>query len=189
MPNTRELVLQCARARFSAHGYDGTTVRQIAADAGVDVALVHYFFGTKDRLFSAAMALPVSPADVVAKVMEEGTDNLGTRLVRTVLGVWDDPESGGPLLALVRSAATHDEAAVLLREFIEREALGQLGRALDVEERELRTSLVASQVIGLLFTRYVLRLGPLASADREILAAAIGPTLDRYLSGSLTTVT
>ena len=184
-PDTRELIVRCAQARFNAHGYNGTTMRQVAADAGVDVALVHYFFGTKDRLFSAAMALPVSPADAVAKVLAEGTDDLGRRLLRTVLGVWDDPESGGPLLALVRSAATHEEAAVLLRQFLEQEALGQLARALELPEPELRTSLVASQVIGLIFTRYVLRIGPLASADSETLVAAIGPALDHYLTGDL----
>ena len=160
-------------------------MRQVAADAGVDVALVHYFFGTKDGLFSAAMALPVSPADAVAKVLAQGTDDLGRRLLRTVLGVWDDPESGGPLLALVRSAATHEEAAILLRQFLEQEALGQLAGALELPEPELRTSLVASQVVGLLFTRYVLRLGPLASADPETLVAAIGPALDHYLTGTL----
>ena len=184
-PNTRELIVRCARARFNAHGYNGTTMRQVAADAGVDVALVHYFFGTKDGLFSAAMALSVSPADAVAEVLAEGTDELGARLLRTVLRIWDDPESGDPLLALVRSAATHEEAAVLLRQFIEREALGRLARAVELPEPELRTSLVASQVIGLLFTRYVLRIGPLASAEPETLVAAIGPVLDHYLTGTL----
>ena len=184
-PNTRGLVLRCARARFVAQGYEGTTTRQVALDAGVDVALVHYFFGTKERLFAAAMEMPVTPADAVARALAEGTDELGSRLLRSVLGVWEDPESGGPLLALVRSAATHEEAAVLLREFIEREALGQLAGALDLTEPELRTSLVASQVIGLLFTRYVLRLGPLASADSETLVAAIGPVLDHFLTGTL----
>ena len=185
-PSTsREEILEAARARFARHGYDGTTMRGVAADAEVDAALVHYFFGTKSSLFGAAMALPVNPADVLAGVLADGVEDLGCRLVRALLPIWDKPETGGPLVALLRSAVGHGEAAAMLREFAGREILGQLARALEDPQAELRATLVGSQLVGLAMARYVLAIEPLASADHDTLAAALAPTLQRYLTGEL----
>ena len=182
---TREDILGAARARFAALGYDGATIRDVAADAGVDAALVHYFFGTKPGLFAAAMDVGVSPVDAIAEVLGHGLDDLGERLVRTFLRMWDDPETGAPLAALVRSATSHDESAATVREFISRELVGRLARALDDPRAELRASLAGSQLVGLAMARYIVRIEPLASADAEEVAAAVGPTLQRYLTGSL----
>ena len=128
--DTRGAVLDAARARFAEHGYDGTKLRDVAADAGVDVALVSYFFGSKDGLFAAAMALAVNPAQLVEELMRDGMEGLGERLLRTLLGLLDTP-GGSPFVALVRSAATNDRAAALLRGFVEREVLGRLAAAID----------------------------------------------------------
>jgi AcrR family transcriptional regulator len=182
---SREEILDAARTRFARQGYDGTTVREVAADAGVDAALVHYFFGPKTSLFAAAMALPVNPADVLAGLLAGGVQDLGDRLARTVPAVWDDPETGGPLVALVRSAAGNEDAATMLREFAGREVLGQMADALDDPQAELRAALVVSQILGFAMVRHVLRVEPLASADHETLANALGPTLQRYLTGEL----
>src|ERR687898_289559 len=128
--DTRGAVLEAARARFAAHGYDGTKLRDIAADADVDVALVSYHFGSKDQLFAAAMALDVNPARLVEELTRDGVDGLGERLVGRLLELLDG-DRGTPFLGLVRSAATNEQAAGLLREFVEREVLVRLAGAID----------------------------------------------------------
>jgi AcrR family transcriptional regulator len=183
-PDTREAVLAAARAQFAERGYGGTTLRGVAAAAGVDVALVSYFFGRKAQLFAAALALPVNPADALDAVVAEGVDGLGERLLRRMLTVWDDPVGGGPLLSVVRSAPSHDESAALLREFVERELISRLARAIDAPpaQARLRAAAVASQVLGVVFARYVLRIEPLASAGHDEIVALVGPVLEGYLS-------
>jgi AcrR family transcriptional regulator len=182
--DTRGAVLEAARARFAAHGYAGTRLRDVAADADVDVALVSYFFGSKDGLFAAAMELPINPAQLVEQLVAEGSDGLGERLARTMLARLD-ATGGGAFVGMVRSAATNEQAAALLRGFVEREVLGRLVRAVDAPNPELRAALVGSQVVGLIMARYVVRVQPIADADPETLATAIGPTLQRYLTGEL----
>jgi AcrR family transcriptional regulator len=182
--DTRGAVLEAARARFAAHGYAGTRLRDVAADADVDVALVSYFFGSKDGLFAAAMELPLNPAQLVGELVAEGSDGLGERLARTILARLDAAD-GSPIVALVRSAASNEQAAALLRGFVEREVLGRLVRAVDAPNPELRAALAGSQVVGLIMARYVVRVQPIADADPETLATAIGPTLQRYLTGEL----
>jgi AcrR family transcriptional regulator len=184
--DTRGAVLEAARARFAAHGYDGTKLRDVAADAGVDVALVSYHFGSKDQLFAAAMALDVNPAQLVEALTREGVDGLGERLLRQLLTLLDD-DRGTPFVGLVRSAATNEQAAALLREFVEREMLVRLAGAIESPEPELRAALTGSQLVGVIMARYVVRVGPVARADRETLVAAIGPTLQRYLTGDVAT--
>jgi AcrR family transcriptional regulator len=183
--DTRGAILEAARARFGAHGYDGTRLRDVAADAGVDVALVSYFFGSKDGLFAAAMTLPVNPARIVEGLAAEGVEGLGERLARTMLGRLDEA-GGSAFVGLVRSAAGNEQAAALLRGFVEREVLVRLARAVDAPDPELRAALCGSQVVGLIMARYVVRVRPLTEADPETLARAIGPTLQRYLTGELT---
>jgi AcrR family transcriptional regulator len=182
--DTRGAVLEAARARFAAHGYAGTRLRDVAADADVDVALVSYFFGSKDGLFAAAMELPINPAQLVEQLVAEGSDGLGERLARTMLARLD-ATGGGAFVGMVRSAATNEQAAALLRGFVEREVLGRLARAVDAPNPELRAALAGSQVVGLIMARYVVRVQPIADADPETLATAIGPTLQRYLTGEL----
>jgi AcrR family transcriptional regulator len=184
-PDTRGTILAAARARFVAQGYDRTTLREIAGDAGVDVALVSYFFGSKDGVFAAAMALAVNPADLVAGLLEGGTEDLGVRLATAFLAIYDNPESG--MVGMLRSAATHDEAAAMLRGFIEREVLGPIAQAIDAPNPELRAALTGSQLVGLAMARYIVRVEPIASADSGTLVAAIAPTLQRYLTGVVAT--
>lgn len=182
---TRGAILEAAKDSFAAAGYDATTIRGVARTAGVDPALVHHFFGTKQELFSAAMELPVDPAVLVPALLAEGTDGLGERLVRMFLGVWDATPGQAPMLALVRSAAAHEQAAALLREFITDAVLGPLARAAAPDRPQLRATLVASQMMGLAMARYVVRVDPLATADADTLAPLIGPSLQRYLTEQL----
>jgi AcrR family transcriptional regulator len=179
-------VLDAAREAFAEKGFDGATIRGIATAAGVDPALVHHYFGTKDALFLAAVEAPADPADLLPEVLAGDQDGLGERILRMFLQVWDGPiQSAG--LALVRSAVANEWTARLLREFLVTRVIRRVVGTLDVapEEREVRGSLVASQLVGLIMARYVLRIEPLASASRESLVAALAPTLQRYLTGEV----
>ncbi|MGC5018060.1 TetR family transcriptional regulator [Micromonospora sp. DT47] len=185
-PDTREAILGAARAAFAERGFDGASIRAIAAAAQVDPALVHHYFGTKDQLFLAAMNAPVDPRELLPKVLTGDRDGIGERLVRMFLGVWDSP-AGTAGVALLRSAVSNEWTARLLREFLVTQVLRRVLDQLDVDPAELplRGSLVASQLIGLAMMRHVVRLEPVASADPETLVAAVGPTVQRYLTGDL----
>jgi AcrR family transcriptional regulator len=174
----REQILAAARRQFAAHGYDGVSMRAIAADAEVDVALVSYYFGSKNSLFVAALQLPVNPADVIAALLAGPRDDLGERMLRRLLNVWDDPTTGAPLISVLRSASSQGQ---LLRDFLERQILVRLTGAIDAPDAELRAAAATTQILGLVFERYVLCVEPIASAGHDELVALIGPTLQRYL--------
>jgi AcrR family transcriptional regulator len=176
----REAILQAAREQFATNGYDATTLRGIARAAGVDAALPSYHFGSKNALFVATLQLPVTPGEVIDGVLAGGMDDIGERIVRTLLSVWDDPERGSPLIAVLRSAPSHGEA---VREFIEREVVARFAAAIDAPDATLRAGAVVSQVLGFVTARYVLRIEPFASASHDELVALLGPTLQRYVAG------
>jgi AcrR family transcriptional regulator len=188
---TKEAILAAARTQFGDYGYGGATIRGIAADAGVDAALVHHFFGSKERLFAAAMRLPIDPGELVAAALDPGAlepgQSLGEHMLHTVLEVWGVPEVRATFLGLLRSAVTSEQAAGMLREFATEAILGRIAAAAgpDGDDGQFRAALVASQVLGLAFTRYVLELDPLVQAGTGDLATAIGPTLERYLTGKI----
>lgn len=181
---TREKLLEAARPVFIEQGYEGATVRAIAARAGVDPAMVNHWFGGKEGLFTSAIAIPINPAEVIPQLLEGDPEQLGARIVRRFLSVWDTA-GGGEFTALVRSVASHDSATTMLREFISTVVFGRLTRALEVGDEQLRASLCGTQIVGLGIVRYVIQLEPLASADHDTVVAAIGPTLQRYLTGDL----
>jgi len=183
---SREAILGAAAARFAKHGFQATTVRGVAADAGVDAALVHHFFGGKENLFVQAMALPVDPAELIPRLLEPGLDGLGDRLIRTLLGVFDELGAANPMLALVRSATSHPAAARMVREFLGQAILDRLAAAIAADRPQLRAALCASQIVGLLVAREIVALPALAAADADDLAAAYGPALQHYLTGDLT---
>jgi Transcriptional regulator len=185
-PDTREAILAAAREAFAERGFDNASIRAIAAAAGVDPALVHHYFGTKEQLFLAAMKVPINPGPVVARVLGEGRDGAGERLIRTMLSVWDSP-AGAAAVALVRSAMANDAFARMLREFVTRGILRRVAKELQLAPAEagLRTNLVASQIVGLIVVRHIIRLEPIASTPAEVLARAVGPTVQRYLTEPL----
>jgi AcrR family transcriptional regulator len=182
---TRTAILEAARSEFAQHGYDRATIRNVARGAGVDPALVHYFFGTKTELFAAAMQLPINPAELVQALLAGERELIGERLVGTFLSVWDHAANRDVFIGLIRSAVTDEQAATLLREFAVRELFGRVAAALGTADAELRASLVFSQIFGLAMARYILRIEPLASAPGAVIAAAVGPTVQRYISGDL----
>jgi len=171
---------------FAERGFDQTSIRAIATEAKVDPALVHHYFGTKDKLFLASMNAPLDPSDLVPKALSGPREEAGERLVRTVLMVWDSP-AGSAAVALLRSAMSNEWTARLMREFVVtqvlRRAVAEMG--MQGEEASLRAALVATQVAGLAVVRYVLKVEPVASADPEQLVRAVGPNVQRYLTGDL----
>jgi AcrR family transcriptional regulator len=185
-PDTREAILAAARGIFAEKGFDKASIRAIATEASVDPALVHHYFGTKDKLFLASMQAPVDPSVLIPQAMAGPRDQIGERLVRLVLSVWDSP-AGGAAVALLRSAMSNDWTARLMREFVVTQVLRRAVNELDLDpaEADLRTALVASQIAGLAVTRYVLKVEPLAGAPAEQLVRAIGPTVQRYLLGDV----
>ncbi|MEV4628417.1 TetR family transcriptional regulator [Micromonospora sp. NPDC049523] len=188
-PDTREAILTSARDAFAERGIDGASIRTIAAGAGVDPALVHHYFGTKDKLFLAVMNVPFDPSELLPQVVAGGSDGIGERLVRTFLRIWDSP-AGAAGVALLRSVISNEWAARLMRDFVVTQILRRVVAGLDLSPAEmpLRISLVASQLVGLAMARYLLRIEPLANTPAEVVVAAIAPTVQRYLTGELTGV-
>jgi AcrR family transcriptional regulator len=183
-PDTRATILLAARELFAAQGFAGTSVRAVATQAGVDAALVHHYFGSKDDLFVAALALKVDPRVALVPVIEGGVDGAGERLMRLFVSVWDVEETRLPLLALVRGVLDPG-GQQLVRDGFLRIVLAPVGAALGLDQPERRMQLVASQLLGVVVLRYVLAVEPLASAPAEELVATYAPTLQRYLSGPL----
>lgn len=181
-PGTQERIRLAARSEFAARGYDKTSVRGIAKAAGVDPALVHHYFGSKDDLFAAAIELTMEPALVVPQIIGGGPDGIGERLARYFLGIWENPASRTPLLAVIRSALTHEAAAAVLRRLILRRVLERVAADLNVPDPTFRAELAASHMIGIAILRYVVQVEPLASADPEKIIALVAPTLQRYLT-------
>jgi AcrR family transcriptional regulator len=184
-PPNREAILGAARQQFARRGYQEATIRDIAREAGVDPALVHHYFGSKDALFAAALRLPFRPAELVAELLAGGVEGLGERIVRRFLAIWSNESAGGAFAGLLRSAAGHEDAARMLREFFTDEVMERIVASLDMPQARLRAALVASQIVGLAWMRLLLRLEPIASVDAETLVACCAPTLQRYLTGSL----
>jgi AcrR family transcriptional regulator len=190
---TREAILAAARAQFAEHGYDRATIRAIAAAAAVDPALVHHFYGTKERLFAAAMRLPVVLSEVITAALAGSGrgpgESAGEHLVRAALAVWESAEVRGAFVALLRSALTSEQAAAMLREFLAEAILAPMASVAgggDPDTTPFRASLIASHMVGLALTRYVLRFEPVVAVSADELAAAVGPAIDRYLTGDIT---
>ncbi|GIE87579.1 TetR family transcriptional regulator [Actinoplanes regularis] len=185
-PDTREAILSAARAAFADKGYDGASIRAIATGAGVDPALVHHYFGTKDKLFLATMQAPMDPLDVISAAAEGDRSEVGVRFVRLFLRIWDGP-GGAAGVALLRSAVGTEWTTKLFREFVVtqilRRAVPKLG--LDEAEGRLRVALAASQMVGVALARYVIKVEPMASAPAEAIVAAVGPSVQRYLMDDL----
>jgi AcrR family transcriptional regulator len=177
---TREDILAAARNQFGQRGYDAATIRGIAAEAGVNPALVHHFFGTKEQVFVAALNVPINPATLADAITQGPRDQIGERIVRLFLELWSSPETRQTFLALIRSVAGNEQIASLMRQFLERTVVGPVSAALDLPR--LRITGAASQAVGLAMARYVIRVEPLASATDDEVVALVAPVLQYYFA-------
>lgn len=179
--DSRVRIIAAAVDDFAENGYDGATIRSIAARAGVDSALVHHYFGTKADLFAEAVGIPLRPDVDVPRILAGPREGIGERLIRYVLEAFEQPEVRRRGVMLIRTALGSRVTTPLLAGFLSRELLSRVSRSLDVEDADLRAALVASQIAGMLIARYVLRLPALAAASVDELVARVGPTVQRYL--------
>jgi AcrR family transcriptional regulator len=180
-PDTREAILAVARRQFATRGYDATSLRLIAAQAEVDPALVIHYFGTKDNLFIAATGLPAGLPDAIASLAGIPVTDFPAALVRVYLELVDSDDSRNAILALVRSAVSHERAAAMLREFLTAQLLPVIARLTQREDALLRASLVAAQLIGIAVLRHVIQVEPLARATPDDIAALAAPAIGQYL--------
>ena len=180
-PVTREAILKVARRGFATRGYDATSLRLIAAEAEVDPALVIHYFGTKDNLFVAATGLPAGLPGAIASLAGIPVTDFPAALVRAYLELVDSDDSRNAILALVRSAVSHERAAAMLREFLTAQLLPVIARLTQRDDARLRASLVAAQLIGIAVLRHVIRVEPLVRATPDDIAAVAAPAIGQYL--------
>ncbi|MBV0895700.1 TetR family transcriptional regulator [Microbacterium sp. NC79] len=183
--DTREQIMQAAAEEFELHGYDGATMRAIAARAGVDAALIHHHFGAKADLFSAVVHSPVRPDVALIDILSSGLDGAGERIVKYIVTAWDDPTVRRRGVALLRATMSSKLAAPVARGFLSREVVGRIAVAIGGPEADRRAGLVVSQVAGLILTRYVIQLPALTRSEPDDLVNSVGATLQRYLTGDL----
>lgn len=179
--DTRGEILDAARAEFASRGYEKATMRGIARAAGVDPALVHHYFGSKDRVFVAALEFPIDPAVVLEHVAGDPS-GIGERLARFVVGLWEVPQARERLLAVVRTVASNEEMAALLRGFASPQLIVPLAARIGGgPDAEARVEMAMAQIIGLAMARYVIKVEPVASLSPEELVALLAPALQRFL--------
>lgn len=183
--DTRGEILAAARAEFAANGYDRASVRAIARAAGVDPALVHHYFGSKEKVFVAALDFPFDPEAVIPVLLDGGAGGVGERVVAFFLSVWEEPAGRERMLAVLRSAMLNEQAAAAFRGFVAEEVVGRVAAGLGLPDAALRATLAASQLVGMAMVRYVIRVEPLASAQVPAVVALFGPTVQRYLTEPL----
>ncbi|MEV6675047.1 TetR family transcriptional regulator [Streptomyces sp. NPDC051162] len=184
-PGARERILAAARAEFAERGYDKASIRAIARGADVDPALVHHYFGPKEQIFAAAIEVAFAPAlQAPDIVLEGGTDTAGERMARFFLGLWEDPVTREPLLAIVRSAVANETAAAVFRDLVSTRLMARIADELDVAEPRLRAELAAAHLVGVALLRHVIKVEPLASADVEDVIAQVAPAIQRHLTGA-----
>ncbi len=176
-------MLAAARTSFADKGFERTTIRSVAATAGVAPGMVHHFFGSKEDLFLAALAVPFDPRVVLRPVAEGPPEEVGRRLAAAIVGIWEDEEKREPLLAMVRGAMTSEAVATMLRDGFLRIAANALGPAVAGPDPRLRMQLAIAQVIGMELFRYVIAVEPLASTSAEDLVDLLAPVLQHHLRG------
>jgi AcrR family transcriptional regulator len=173
---TRAAILDAAQKLFAQHGHDRTTVRDIAAKASIDPALVIRYFGSKDELFVRAAAFDLRLPDL-SKVKRS---QIGDTLIRRFLELG---EGFTGMTVLLRSAASNDYAASRVRELFAVQVLPAFARVGSRADAAERAGLVASQLLGLALCRYILKIPPVAEMSAEEIVKHVGPTIQRYASG------
>jgi AcrR family transcriptional regulator len=183
--DTRERILASARELFARNGIHKTSIRAVAAAAGVDAALVHHYYGTKEQLFAAAVRIPIDPMDIIGPLREVPVEDLGHTLPSMLLPRWDS-ELGAGIIATLRSVLAGSEVN-LFRSFIQEVIAVEVGSRVDNPPGSgiIRIQFVASQLVGVIMARYILELEPFKSLPVEQIAQTIAPNLQRYLTGEL----
>ena len=182
---TRADILAAARELFARHGFEATTTRMVAEAAGVDQALVVRAFGGKEGLFRAALEWPFDPSKEIPTIVDGPRDHAGYRFAELYVATWEDADRRAPILAILRSATSHEPARRLLTTFVTSQILVPLATAVGADEPELRADLVAAHLLGLGLARYVFEFEPLASVERVRLVEIVGSIVQGLLTNDL----
>lgn len=177
---TKRAILEAARRRFGEAGYERATIRSIADVAGVDPALVHHHFGTKQSLFAKAHELRIDPDELIEAIAAVDPASRGEAFARAYLALVAGEHS--PALSLIRAAATNEHASHMLREFLDAALLEKADLVAVGDRPRLRVALAATHMVGLAFGRLIVGVPDLRTADIESLVAAIAPSIQRYLT-------
>ena len=180
--DVREAVLDAARVAFRTSGYVKTSMRGVAAAAGVAPEVVSKYYASKDKLFAAAMRLPFDPGSAIPALVAPGLDGMGERLVRVTLETLSDPEAREDLIALARLGGSTSRAAGGLQEFVEQRVIDRLAVVIGVPDARLRLNLISSYLIGIAINRYVTGLEPIASMSEDDLVRLTAPTVQDWLT-------
>jgi AcrR family transcriptional regulator len=173
----RRAILDAARAMFAARGYEGTTIRAVAAQADVDASMVMRYFGSKAGLFTAVVTVDLQVPDLGPVPASDR----GELLVRHFISRWEDPARDDELTALLRTAVTSETVAGQLQAVLSQLIAGPIAGLGDEQAAE-RGTFIAAQLLGLALCRYILRLEPLASLPSEDVVAAVAPSVQHYLT-------
>ena len=184
--DVRRTVADAARGVYARQGYVGTTVKAVAAAAGVAPDVVRRYYANREDLFAAAMRLPLDPATAIAQLLAPGIDGLGERLVLVTLRMLDEPETRDQIAAMVRDGAGAAKAVGPLREFLESAIIDRVAAALRVPDARMRVTLATSYLVGVAGARYVMRLEPLASASEDEVVRLVAPAVQTALAGGST---
>lgn len=180
--DARDAVLDAARAAFKARGYLRTSMKGVAAAAGVAPEVVTRYYQSKDKLFAAAMRLPFDPASAIPDLMAPGLDGMGERLTRVTLETLSDPQTRDDLIGMMKAGASAGKATAGMRGFIEEELVDRLARTMRVPDARLRANLITSYLLGIAVNRYVARLDPLASMSEDEVVRLVAPTIQDWLT-------
>jgi AcrR family transcriptional regulator len=184
-PVSRDAVLSAAKQRFATQGYEKTTLRAIAEDAHVDPSMVLYLFGSKEELFRESLRLILDPDVLVAALTGETDDepDIGTRMVRTYLSIWETPDTAASMRAMLQSATSNTDANDAFRGFMQNYVLTAVSGVLGGGERaRLRAILAASTLVGTAMLRYIIQVPPLATLSADEVQRLVAPTVTRYLT-------
>jgi AcrR family transcriptional regulator len=182
---SRDAVLSAAKQRFATEGYEKTTLRAIAKDAHVDPSMVLYLFGSKEELFRESLRLILDPEVLVAAMtgVDDDDPDIGTRMVRMYLRIWETPDTAASMRAMLQSATSNTDANDAFRGFMQNYVLtavsGVLGGG---EQARLRAMLAASNLVGTAMLRYIIQVPPLATLSADEVVTLIAPTVTRYLT-------
>lgn len=173
---------------FARNGFDNTSIRAIALDAGVDPALVHHYFSTKTQLFAAAIHIPIDPMTILGPLREVPIDQIGRVLPSLLLPLWDS-EAGKGFIATLRSILSGSDVSnvSMVRSFLQDVITAEVGSRVDdpVGSGRIRVQFVASQMVGIVMARYILELEPFKSLPVAQIVDTVAPNIQRYLTGEL----
>jgi AcrR family transcriptional regulator len=182
---SRDAVLAAAKYRFAQDGYEKATLRAIAGDARVDPSMVLYLFGSKAELFRESLRLIIDPSALVSALtgdLDEDAD-VGTRLVRVYLRIWESPDTGPSMVTMLQSATSNIDAHDAFRDFIQQYVLTAVAGVLGGDDHaRLRAMFAATSLVGTAMMRYVLRVPPLADLTGADIERILSPTITRYLT-------